>query len=89
LYGDCLGVRSSRQIERRCVEDLAFRVLAANQTPDAKLQSDSGKACYAKRKQAIEPVFGQIKEQQGRGGSCAAGCVPAPRSGSCCAAPTT
>jgi transposase len=34
LYGYCLGVRSSRQVERRCVEDLAFRVLAANQTPD-------------------------------------------------------
>jgi transposase len=34
LYGYCLGVRSSRQIERRCVEDIAFRVLAANQTPD-------------------------------------------------------
>jgi transposase len=34
LYGYCLGVRSSRQIERRCVEDLAFRVLASNQTPD-------------------------------------------------------
>jgi hypothetical protein len=29
-----LGVRSSRQIERRCIEDLAFRVLAGNQTPD-------------------------------------------------------
>jgi hypothetical protein len=27
-------VRSSRQIERRCVEDLAFRVLAGNQLPD-------------------------------------------------------
>jgi transposase len=34
LYGYCLGVRSSRQIERRCSEDLAFRVLAGNQTPD-------------------------------------------------------
>jgi transposase len=34
LYGYCLGVRSSRQIERRCQEDVAFRVLAANQTPD-------------------------------------------------------
>src|ERR671930_1897274 len=34
LYGYCLGVRSSRQIERRCTEDIAFRVLAANQTPD-------------------------------------------------------
>jgi transposase len=34
LYGYCLGVRSSRQLEGRCTEDLAFRVLAANQTPD-------------------------------------------------------
>jgi transposase len=34
LYGYCLGVRSCRQIECRCTEDLAFRVLAANQTPD-------------------------------------------------------
>jgi transposase len=34
LYGYCVGVRSSRQIERRCAEDIAFRVLAANQTPD-------------------------------------------------------
>jgi Transposase DDE domain len=31
----------------------------------AKLRSDDGKACYAKRKETVEPVFGQIKEQQG------------------------
>jgi transposase len=34
LYAYAIGVRSSRQIERRCTEDLAFRVLAGNQTPD-------------------------------------------------------
>jgi transposase len=34
LYGYATGVRSSRQIERRCVEDLAFRVLTGNQAPD-------------------------------------------------------
>jgi transposase len=34
LYGYCIGVRSSRQIERRCTDDIAFRVLAANSTPD-------------------------------------------------------
>ena len=34
LYGYCLGVRSSRQLERRLHEDIAFRVLAANQLPD-------------------------------------------------------
>jgi transposase len=34
LYAYAIGVRSSRQIQRRCVEDLAFRVLAGNSTPD-------------------------------------------------------
>jgi transposase len=34
LYGYAIGVRSSRQIQRRCTEDLAFRVLAGNQLPD-------------------------------------------------------
>jgi transposase len=34
LYAYCVGVRSSRHIERRLTEDLAFRVLAANQAPD-------------------------------------------------------
>jgi hypothetical protein len=34
LHGYCLGVRSSRQLEYRLTEDIAFRVLAANQTPD-------------------------------------------------------
>jgi transposase len=34
LYNYAVGVRSSRVIERRCVEDVACRVIAANQTPD-------------------------------------------------------
>jgi hypothetical protein len=34
LYAYCTGGRSSRQIERRCIEDIAFRVLAGNATPD-------------------------------------------------------
>ncbi len=34
LYAYCLGVRSSRLIERRCIEDIAFRVLAGNLCPD-------------------------------------------------------
>src|SRR5918993_2307851 len=34
LYAYASAVRSSRQIERRCIEDLAFRVLAGNQLPD-------------------------------------------------------
>jgi transposase len=31
----------------------------------AKLNSEPGKACYAKRKQTVEPMFGQLKEHQG------------------------
>ena len=34
LYAYCTGVRSSRQIERRCLEDIAFRVLSGNRAPD-------------------------------------------------------
>jgi transposase len=34
LYAYAVGVTSSRGIERRCVEDVAFRVIAANQAPD-------------------------------------------------------
>jgi transposase len=34
LYAYCRGVRSSRAIERGCVEDVAFRVIAANEQPD-------------------------------------------------------
>jgi transposase len=34
LYAYALGGRSSRAIERACVEDVAYRVIAANQVPD-------------------------------------------------------
>lgn len=34
VYGYCVGVASSRKLERRCEEDVAFRVLAAGQRPD-------------------------------------------------------
>jgi transposase len=34
LYAYAIGERSSRRIERRCVEDVATRVICANQAPD-------------------------------------------------------
>src|SRR5215212_882940 len=34
VYAYAIGVRSSRAIERRCQEDVAFRVITANQAPD-------------------------------------------------------
>src|ERR687898_1556004 len=34
VYAYAVGERSSRRIERRCGEDVAFRVISANQVPD-------------------------------------------------------
>lgn len=40
LYAYCIGVPSSRKIEKRMEEDIGFRVLAANNTPDFRTISD-------------------------------------------------
>lgn len=40
LYGYCYGIVSSRKLERHCLEDVAFRVLAANNQPDHRTISD-------------------------------------------------
>lgn len=34
VYSYCMGVRSSREIERLCVRDVGYRVIAANKHPD-------------------------------------------------------
>ena len=40
LYAYCIGVPSSRKMAKRLEEDIAFRVLAANNTPDFRTISD-------------------------------------------------
>ncbi len=56
LYAYCTGERSSRRIERRLVEDVAYRVLAANQSPD-----HATVARFRRRHQdAIAELFGQV-----------------------------
>lgn len=40
LYGYCVGVASSRRIERRTYEDIAFRIIAAGQHPDHTVISE-------------------------------------------------
>jgi len=40
LYGYCTGVYSSRRLARHVIEDVAFRVLAAGNTPDFRTISD-------------------------------------------------
>ena len=56
LYAYCVGERSSRRIERRLVDDVAFRVVAANQQPD-----HATLARFRRRHQeAIAGVFTQV-----------------------------
>ena len=49
LYAYCVGVPSSRRIAARLHEDIAFRVLAANNTPDFRTISDFRKDHLAVR----------------------------------------
>ena len=58
LYGYCTGVASSRRIAQRLHEDIAFRVLAANNTPDFRTVSDFRKDHLA----ALAELFLQVLE---------------------------
>ncbi len=56
VYGYCVGVRSSRTIARRIDEDVAFRVLAAENRPDYRTLSDFRKIHL----KALEGLFEQV-----------------------------
>src|SRR5699024_2593350 len=56
LYAYCTGERSSRRIERRLVEDVAYRVLAANQQPDHATIA----RFRVRHQEAIASLFGQV-----------------------------
>lgn len=56
IYAYCTGERSSRRIERRLVEDVAFRVVAANQQPDHATIA----RFRATHETAIAALFGQV-----------------------------
>jgi len=56
LYAYCVGVPSSRKIERACSEDVAFRVIAANQFPD----HDSICAFRKRHLNALSGLFVQV-----------------------------
>ncbi len=64
LYGYSTGVCSSRKIERRCVEDVGFRFLAANQTPDHRTIARFRK----KHKAAFNELFVQVLQLASRAG---------------------
>jgi transposase len=62
VYGYCVGVFSSRKIQRRLVEDVAFRVLAAGNEPDFRTIADFRKTHLAALKGLFEQVLSLARE---------------------------
>ncbi|MFI5091574.1 MAG: IS1182 family transposase [Terriglobales bacterium] len=56
LYAYCVGIPSSRKIEKRLMEDVAFRMLAANNTPNFRTISDFRKENLT----ALDGLFLQV-----------------------------
>ena len=56
LYGYSRGVRSARAIERACVEDVAFRMVAMMETPDHATIA----RFVARHEVALAGLFGQV-----------------------------
>jgi transposase len=71
LYAYAVGERSSRQIERRCREDVAFRVLTANQIPDHATIA----RFRARHERALAETFAQVLALCARAGLVSVGLV--------------
>ena len=56
LYGYCIGVVSSRQIEKETYEDVAFRYLSADEHPDHTTINEFRK----RHLKALEGLFLQV-----------------------------
>jgi transposase len=56
LYGYCVGVFSSRRMQKKLMEDVGFRVLAAGNEPDFRTISDFRK----RHLQALQGLFAQV-----------------------------
>ena len=71
LYAYAIGERSSRAIERRCREDVAFRVITANLVPDHATIA----RFRARHEQALAALFGQVLGLCARSGLVSLGVV--------------
>jgi transposase len=61
VYAYAIGERSSRGIERRCREDVAFRVITANQAPDHATIA----RFRVRHEAAIAGLFGEVWSSPG------------------------
>ena len=71
VYSYAIGQRSSRGVERRCRDDVAFRVITANQAPDHATIA----RFRARHEQAIADLFGGVLELCARAGLVKVGIV--------------
>ena len=71
LYAYAVGERSSRQIERRCREDVAFRVICANRVPDHATVA----RFRVRHEQALAATFTQVLALCARAGLVSVGVV--------------
>jgi len=62
VYGYCVGVFSSRRMQRRLVEDVAFRVLAAGNEPDFRTIADFRKRHLTALRAFFEQVLRLARE---------------------------
>jgi transposase len=71
LYAYAVGERSTRRIERRCWEDVAFRVLAGNLAPDHATIA----RFLVRHQDALAGLFGQVLALCARAGLVRAGMI--------------
>ena len=71
LYAYALGERSARKIERRCAEDVAFRVICANRVPDHATIA----RFRARHEQALSDTFTAVLALCARSGLLSVGLV--------------
>src|SRR5207237_7403961 len=62
VYAYCVGVFSSRKIQRRLAEDIAFRVLAAGNAPDFRTIADFRKTHLTTLRGFFEQVLRLARE---------------------------
>jgi transposase len=71
LYAYAVGERSSRAVERRCHEDIAFRVITANQAPDHATIA----RFRVRHDEALAGLFGQVLRLCARAGAVSVGVI--------------
>src|SRR3954454_7796026 len=71
VYAYAIGERSSRRIERRCHDDVAFRVIAVNQAPDHATIA----RFRVRHEAAIAGLFGEVLALCARSGLVRVGVV--------------